>query len=316
MTTKAVHPEIHFFVGKGGVGKSTTSALTGLFLAASGRDTLLVSMDPAHNQRDLFETDFSERPRRVGRHLRVQEVDVERWTTRYLKQTREHLRKAYLYESAFNLEKHFKVLEFSPGLEEYALLLAFEDVLARTEGIDAIIFDMAPTALSLRFFALPAVTLIWLEELLRLRERICEKKEIISRIRVGCREVERDRVKNTLADMIERHRRLRDIFSAPLARIHLVLNGDRLSLSEAVRIRDRLASQGMAIDRLVVNKADAGERSAAIAQALGREKISRLPRSADSLIGQAALTAYQTAHGDAFRGFLPKSEGKTEATVF
>ena len=40
--------------GKGGVGKSTTSALTALHQAHLGHDTLLVSMDPAHNQGDIF----------------------------------------------------------------------------------------------------------------------------------------------------------------------------------------------------------------------------------------------------------------------
>ncbi|MBI9082814.1 MAG: ArsA family ATPase [Desulfobacterales bacterium] len=298
-------PELHFFVGKGGVGKSTTSALTGLSLAAAGRKTLLVSMDPAHNQQDIFETEFSEKPRRVCDGLSVKQVDTRRWMARYLKQTREHIRKTYLYQSAFNIQDHFKVLEFSPGLEEYALLMAFEDVVARSGDQDAILFDMAPTALSLRFFALPAITLIWLEKLLSLRMLICEKKEIISRIRIGRREIERDRVKNTLGDMIERHRRLRDLFLSDPARIHLVLNDDRLSLSESIRIRDGLAVQGMAIDRLVVNRADPAGSGGRISRAFGSLPVSRLPAAPVAPIGLAALKQYLAAHPGAFHGFLP-----------
>ena len=207
-------PQLHFFVGKGGVGKSTTSALTALFLAASGRETLLVSMDPAHNQRDLFETEFSEKPRPVRERLAVKEIDTGYWIRTYLKQTREHLSKSYLYQSAFNLQDHFKVLQFSPGLEEYALLLAFENVLASGKGKDVVIFDMAPTALTLRFFSLPAITLTWLGELLKLRNEICRKKEIISKIRIGACELERDRVKNKLETLIEGHTRLRDLLMA------------------------------------------------------------------------------------------------------
>jgi arsenite-transporting ATPase len=52
------------FIAKGDVEKSTTSALTALFFAYSGWKTLLVSMDPAHNQQDLFEADFSEEPKK------------------------------------------------------------------------------------------------------------------------------------------------------------------------------------------------------------------------------------------------------------
>ena len=51
-----------FFVGKGGVGKSTTSAVVSLNFAENHRNTLLVSMDPAHNQRDIFDRPFSEKP--------------------------------------------------------------------------------------------------------------------------------------------------------------------------------------------------------------------------------------------------------------
>ena len=175
-----MQPQIHFFIGKGGVGKSTVSALTALHFAQSGLDTLLVSMDPAHNQGDLFEVDLREKPRKILKSLHVKEVDVDFWIGKYLAETREQLRKSYLYQSAFNLQTHFKVLQYSPGLEEYALLMAFEAVLRQEADKDAIIFDMAPTALSLRFFSLPGITLLWLAELLKLRNLICQKKEIIS----------------------------------------------------------------------------------------------------------------------------------------
>ncbi len=154
-SSHTVSPIIHFFVGKGGVGKSTTSALTALHLARCGCPTLLVSMDPAHNQCDLFESTFSEKPRCITDGLWVKEVDADFWITRYLKETQAQIRRTYIYESAFNLQKHFKVIRFSPGLEEYALLLAFENVLSQATDKHALVFDMAPTALSLRFFRFP-----------------------------------------------------------------------------------------------------------------------------------------------------------------
>ena len=298
-------PQMHFFIGKGGVGKSTTSALSALFLAAVGQDTLLVSMDPAHNQRDLFETDFAEKPRPIRAGLAVKEVDTDYWIGRYLKETREHLRKTYLYQSAFNLQDHFKVLQFSPGLEEYALLLAFENTLARAADKDAIVFDMAPTALSLRFFSLPAITLTWLGELLKLRNLICEKKEIISRIRIGPCEMERDRVKDKLHYMIANHRRMRELFLSPAARIHLVLNTDRMSLAEALRIRQRLAAIGKKVDRVVVNKTTAAAVPAAITEAFRHQCVARIPMAPDGIHGLAALDAFAAAYPASFAGLLP-----------
>lgn len=60
-----------------------------------------------------------------------------------------------------------------------------------------IVFDMASTVLSPRFFSLPGVSLVCLNELANLRGPTCRKKEIISTIRFGKGELERDRVKKT-----------------------------------------------------------------------------------------------------------------------
>jgi arsenite-transporting ATPase len=299
-------PQLHFFVGKGGVGKSTSSALTALYMAASGKNTLLVSMDPAHNQRDLFETEFAEKPRTVRRGLAVKEIDTAYWIRTYLKQTREHLSKSYLYQSAFNLQDHFKVLQFSPGLEEYALLLAFENVLASAKDKDEIIFDMAPTALTLRFFSLPAITLTWLGELLKLRNEICRKKEIISKIRIGTCELESDRVRSKLETLIAGHTRLRDLLLAESAWIHLVLNADRLSLAEALRIRTRMAEIGKPIHRVVVNKCPGARVPEAIAEAFPTEKKALQSRyEGAGLQGLATLEAFVNRHQEAFEGLAP-----------
>ena len=137
-------------------------------------------MDPAHNQCDIFQQNFSEKPRQVADHLAIKEVNVDYWIEKYLKETEKTIKQTYSYESAFNLQNYFNVLQFSPGLEEYALLLAFENIIHTFKDKNIIIFDMAPTALTLRFFSLPFITLIWLEELLKLRDHIFSKKEIIS----------------------------------------------------------------------------------------------------------------------------------------
>ena len=43
-----------FFSGKGGVGKSTMSCATAIWLAENGYNTLLVTTDPAPNLSDIF----------------------------------------------------------------------------------------------------------------------------------------------------------------------------------------------------------------------------------------------------------------------
>jgi arsenite-transporting ATPase len=293
-------PQLLFFIGKGGVGKSTTSALTSIYLASKPYKTLLVSMDPAHNQRDIFEQDFFEKPKEVSETLMVKEVDTDFWIEKYLKETTNQIKETYKYESAFNLQNYFNVLQFSPGLEEYALLLAFEDTLHKYGDQDFIVFDMAPTALTLRFFSLPFITLIWLEELLTLRSAIYKKKEIISKIKIAGREIEQDRVKAKLKSLIGNYEHLQQHFLSETTRVNLVINNDKLSFSEAFRIRQKLSDISIAINRIVINKLKENENTAEIENEFKEQKIGRLRLAPEGLTGYDVLKNYIAANTEAF----------------
>jgi arsenite-transporting ATPase len=293
-------PQLLFFIGKGGVGKSTSSALTSVYLASKPYKTLLVSMDPAHNQRDIFEQDFFEKPKEVSETLMVKEVDTDFWIEKYLKETTNQIKETYKYESAFNLQNYFNVLQFSPGLEEYALLLAFEDTLHKYGDQDFIVFDMAPTALTLRFFSLPFITLIWLEELLTLRSAIYKKKEIISKIKIAGREIEQDRVKAKLKSLIGNYEHLQQHFLSETTRVNLVINNDKLSFSEAFRIRQKLSDISIAINRIVINKLKENENTAEIENEFKEQKIGRLRLAPEGLTGYDVLKNYIAANTEAF----------------
>jgi arsenite-transporting ATPase len=295
-----MNPRMLFFIGKGGVGKSTTSALSSVYLSQASRNTLLVSMDPAHNQRDIFEQAFSEKPKRMSDHLMVKEVDADFWIAKYLKEAQAQITRTYRYESAFNLQNYFNILQFSPGLEEYALLLAFEDIVHKNNTQDYIDYDMAPTALTLRFFSLPFVTLIWLEELLKLRTQIYKKKEIISKIKVGGKEIEQDKVKSKLGSMIHNYQHLGQHFLSDATQIYLVMNNDRLSLSEALRIREKLAAIDIGIHRVVVNKWHQDEDTVTIDREFGNEQIFRIPLAPGGLVGYSVLKEYMSVIRDDF----------------
>jgi arsenite/tail-anchored protein-transporting ATPase len=294
-------PQLLFFIGKGGVGKSTSSALTAVYLASQPYKTLLVSMDPAHNQCDIFEQEFSEKPKKISETLMVKEVDTDLWIERYLKETTNQIKETYRYESAFNLQNYFNVLQFSPGLEEYALLLAFEDTLHKYGDQDFIVFDMAPTALTLRFFSLPFITLIWLEELLKLRSEIYRKKEIISKIKIAGIEIEQDRVKAKLQSLIGNYEHLQEHFLSDTTRVNLVMNNDKLSFSEAFRIRKKLTDISIVIDRIVINKLKADENTTGIEKEFRDQKIARLRLAPEGLTGYEVLQDYIAANTEAFQ---------------
>jgi arsenite-transporting ATPase len=288
--------QIHMFIGKGGVGKSTSSALTALHAATSGRTTLLASRDPAHNQCDIFERRLCEKPVKVADNLEVMEVNDKAWEEKYLKETFHHLQDTYSYQSAFGLGNYFKVLKYSPGVEEYALTLAFSHILERYAHRDVLVFDMPPTAQSLRFLSLPTITLIWLEELLKLRQAILKKKEIISTIKVGKKEMEQDRIASRLGKMSEQYCKLRDLFAGSSMHVNVVMNPDKLAFSESLRIREKLAEIDLAPAHVFLNKIRPGDDIEHVLRAFDDVPIQRLNMADYQVTGVDNLRAYMNDH--------------------
>ncbi len=238
-----------FFLGKGGVGKSTLSILSGLWLAHQQKEVAVISLDRAHNLNDIL----GRAPLPDG--LNVVEANLDEFVQAYLKETEKQLRRNYTYLTALNLENHFKVLRYAPGMEEFALLLAFQRYSASFSKKDYLIFDMPPTALALKFFGLPAVSLVWLEQLLHLREEILEKKEIISSVKLGRKVLETDKIKNNLQKQKERYERLLQFFrNTGQCKINIVSNDDSVSLAESERIAEFFRELFIEPHALIVNK--------------------------------------------------------------
>jgi arsenite-transporting ATPase len=283
-----------FFLGKGGVGKSTVSALTAIALSQKGYNVLLASLDPAHNQSDIFETQFSETPKKMQKNLFIKEVDQNYWLKSYLKDVKNQLTKTYSYLTAFNLEKYFKILKYSPGIEEYSLLLAFQNICKEFSSMDYLIFDMAPTALTMKFFSLPSLSLIWALQLKKLREEIIKKREIITRVKFGSKEIERDKVLNKLKYSISNYTGLKNIFeNKEITDINLVINPDKLSFSESFRIYKKLEEIHISVTHLVVDKYVSSESNIEeIKKQIPASSIEFFPLSTSPLIGHSALEHY------------------------
>jgi arsenite-transporting ATPase len=287
---------ILFFVGKGGVGKSTSSSLFSLKLARSGRRVLLNSIDPAHNLHDIYQTSLGCKEKQVIPGLEAMETDLDLWVKRYLKETEHDFRSVYKYQEAFSLQKYFRTLKYSPGLEEYAVLLALVDTLQRFSNRDYIVFDTPPTALTLKFLALPAVSLLWLNELSEFRRLILRKKEIITSIKRGKKgEKERDPILSKIVEIVDRYRGLADLLKDPIAtRIFLVLNPDELSLAESRLIWKELERLGISIPFVLLNKAESDDGFSARARdQFPGSKLLLLPKGKGELTGLERLDAVE-----------------------
>jgi arsenite/tail-anchored protein-transporting ATPase len=141
--------------GKGGVGKTSVAAATGLRCAELGYKTLVLSTDPAHSLADSFDMELSHEPRLVRPNLWGAELDalmelegnwgaVKRYITQVLQ--------------ARGLEGvQAEELAILPGMDEIFGLVRMKRHYDEGE-FDVLIIDSAPTGTALRLLSLPEVS--------------------------------------------------------------------------------------------------------------------------------------------------------------
>jgi len=256
--------KIVFFTGKGGVGKSTLASASAWQLSQKKR-VLIVSLDPAHNLGDIFGVSVRN-GKRFSDTLYLKEVDLKKLSKAYLEREINVLSDSYKYLKALNLDSYFSVLKYSPGIEEYALLTGIEETIRAQSGFDYIIFDTPPTGLTLRFLALPQVTVTWIDRLVEIRRKILEKCYTIYRIRGPQSDEETrlsfdekdDNILQKLYALKSGYQSLNTMLQGKDCSIVLVFNPDLLSLKESVRLIDGLKELKLPLRLLMHNKITPG----------------------------------------------------------
>src|SRR3989338_3469337 len=70
--------KFHLFTGKGGTGKTTLSAAASVYYAKKGKNTLIVSIDPAHSLSDCFGIQLGSEPTTITKNLYGVEIDAKK----------------------------------------------------------------------------------------------------------------------------------------------------------------------------------------------------------------------------------------------
>jgi arsenite-transporting ATPase len=142
-----------FFSGKGGVGKSTMSCATAVWLAKRGYKTIIVTTDPAPNLSDIFGQEIGHKITLIDRidNLYAIEINPDIASNEYRERMIAPLR-------ALLDEKNLQVMKEqmnSPCVEEVA---AFDKFIEFMDDplYDVVVFDTAPTGHTIRLLELPS----------------------------------------------------------------------------------------------------------------------------------------------------------------
>ena len=125
-------PRLSFFIGKGGVGKTTVAASYALWRASQRpqKPLLLLSTDPAHSLGDVLRVPLSDEPKKLKGRLFSREIDASAELKRFLSVNREHILKIIEKGSFFTAEEVGPLLDATlPGMAEIAGLLAIDEAL-------------------------------------------------------------------------------------------------------------------------------------------------------------------------------------------
>jgi arsenite/tail-anchored protein-transporting ATPase len=140
--------------GKGGVGKTSVAAATGLRCAELGYRTLVLSTDPAHSLADSFDMEMGHDPREVRPNLWGAELDALKELEGNWGAVKRYITQVLQARGMEGVQA--EELAILPGMDEIFGLVRMKR--HYDEGIyDVLIIDSAPTGTALRLLSLPEV---------------------------------------------------------------------------------------------------------------------------------------------------------------
>ncbi len=256
---------ILLFSGKGGVGKTSLAAATGVRLAELGYRTLVMSVDPAHSLGDSFDLGgelFHGRtadPLPVAERLCIQEVNIQREIKRHWKEISSYIVSVLRTTGVSEVEA--EELAILPGMEELSAMMYINQY--RRQGLfDVVVLDAAPTAESMRFVSMPTTLDWYMKHIFPFQRSLLKAVRPIAN-RVAPFEMPSDSYFANIQALFERLEGVDELMEDPqTTSVRLVTNPERMVLRETQRAFVYFSLHGLTVDMVIVNRvlpAEAGD---------------------------------------------------------
>lgn len=245
------------FIGKGGVGKTSVAAATGLKAASMGYKTIIMSLDIAHNLSDIFDLDKGlmdlnkGKPVKVSENLWIQELDIHQELQRNWKDVHSYL-SLLLNTSGFDdvLAEELAIL---PGMEEVSSLL-YINRYVKTKAYDIIVLDCAPTGEAIRFISIPTALEWYIKKIFTLERNIAKFVRPIVK-RVSDIPIPDDSYFENINELFVKLQGSNDILTDPeVTSVRLVTNPEKIVLKETLRAFMYLNLYKVNVDAVILNR--------------------------------------------------------------
>jgi arsenite-transporting ATPase len=237
-----------FFVGQGGVGKSSCAAAAAVTLTEKEGPVLLISTDPAHSLSDVLQSRLTDTETQVKgtKGLYARELDVQGWFAALRKRWKEKAEKAFesqpkAGEVSYDREVLRNLMDCAPAcIDELGALSALTDALVQ-ERFKRIVVDPSPSASGLRIVELPEIARGWLTALLGILVKYRQK---------GLGELA-----DEVSAMLKHVKRFEEALASPNeSRFVVVTRGEDLAAARTERLVEYLKGRKLAVERVLVNR--------------------------------------------------------------
>ncbi|WNG37495.1 arsenic-transporting ATPase [Archangium minus] len=238
-----------FFVGQGGVGKSSCAAAAAVTLTEKEGPVLLISTDPAHSLSDVLQSRLTDVETQVKgtKGLYARELDVAGWFNNLRKRWKEKAEKAFEGAPKTGNDVPLDLLLFRnlldaapPGIDELAAMSCLTDALVQ-ERFKRIVVDSAPMVNSMRVVELADTAKAWFTALHGVLSKHKAK---------GLGELADD-----MAAFLKHVKRFEDALASPNeSRFVVVTRGEELATARSERLVEYLKERKLQVERVLVNR--------------------------------------------------------------
>jgi arsenite-transporting ATPase len=235
------------YLGKGGVGKTTTAAATAVRATELGYRTLVVSTDVAHSLADVLDVPLGPAPTQITDLLWGQEINVLDEVRQHWGELRTYL--ATLLRRRGMDEVAADEMAIIPGMEEVVSLMHIR-MQARERNFDAVIVDAAPTGETVRLLTMPDTFQWYASRIMDWEPDTLKVARPLMKTLVPATDVfaSLERFKKGVEELQE------TLINQDVSSYRLVVNPERMVIKEAQRASTYLSLFGYPIDGVVLNR--------------------------------------------------------------
>ncbi len=248
---------ILLYSGKGGVGKTSLAAATGIRLGQLGYRTLVLSIDPAHSLADSFdlETDLfhvrTADPLELSPGLSIQELNIQREIKRHWSEISSYVISVLRTTGLTGVQA--EELAILPGMEELSAMMYINQY-RRERRYDVIVLDAAPTAESMRFISMPTTLDWYMKHIFPFQRGLLKAIRPVAN-RVAPFELPTDSYFLNIRNLFDKLEGVDEVMEDPrVTSVRLVTNPEKMVLRETERAFVYFSLHGLTADSVIVNR--------------------------------------------------------------